>query len=79
MKVLKTFKWSDTMDSIQTGIKSILTLWYKKEKTYQKFERKKKDLKNKLDHLKYRTHVIESFQKNTLLCSCGNLMKCEYT
>ena len=76
MKVLKTFKWSDTMASIQTGIKSI---WYKKEKTYQKFERKKKDLKNKLDHLKYRTHVIESFQKNTLLCSCGNLMKCEYT
>ena len=49
------------------------------EKTYQKFERKKKNLKNKLDHLKYRTHVIESFQKNTLLCSCGNLMKCEYT
>ena len=46
---------------------------------YQKFERKKKDLKNKLDHLKYRTYVIESFQKNTLLCSCGNLMKCEYT
>lgn len=23
--------------------------------------------------------MIESFQKNTLLCSCGNLMKCEYT
>ena len=45
----------------------------------QKSERKKKDLKNKLDHLKYRTHMIESFQKNTLLCSCGNLMKCEYT
>ena len=37
-----------------------------------------KDLKNKLDHLKYRTHMIESLQKNTLLCSCGNLMKCEY-
>ena len=50
----------------------------KKEKAYQKSERKK-DLKNKLDHLKYRTHMIESFQKNTLLCSCGNLMKCEYT
>ena len=23
--------------------------------------------------------MIESFQKNTLLCSCDNLMKCEYT
>ena len=23
--------------------------------------------------------MIESLQKNTLLCSCGNLMKCEYT
>ena len=23
--------------------------------------------------------MIESFQKNTLLCSCGNLMKYEYT
>ena len=41
--------------------------------------KEKKDIKNKLDHLKYRTHIIESFQKNTLLCSCGNLMKCEYT
>lgn len=51
----------------------------KKEKAYQKSERKKKNLKNKLDHIKYRTHMIESFQKNTLLCSCDNLMKCEYT
>ena len=23
--------------------------------------------------------MIESFQKNILLCSCGNLMKCEHT
>ena len=70
------------MVSIQTGIKSCLKRYMnfmdKKEKAYQKSERKK-DLKNKLDHLKYRTHMIESFQKNTLLCSCGNLMKCEYT
>ena len=27
------------------------------------YDQKKKDLKNKLDHLKYRTHMIESFQK----------------
>ena len=80
---MKTLKWSDTMASIQTGIKSYLKRYMnfmaKKEKAYQKSERKKKDLKNKLDHLKYRTHMIESLQKNTLLCSCGNLMKCEYT
>ena len=23
--------------------------------------------------------MIESFQKDPLLCSCGSLMKCEYT
>ena len=51
----------------------------KKKKRIRNLKERKKDLKNKLDHLKYRTHMIESFQKDPLLCSCGSLMKCEYT
>ena len=35
--------------------------------------------KNKLDHLKFRSHMIKSFQKDPLLCSCGHLMECEHT
>lgn len=51
----------------------------KKKKRIRNLKERKKNLKNKLDHIKYLTHMIESFQKNTLLCSCDNLMKCEYT
>ena len=51
----------------------------KKKKHIKNLRERKKDLKNKLDHLKFRSHMIESFQKDPLLCSCGHLMKCEYT
>ena len=60
-------------------LEKIYELYDIKKKKRIRNLKEKKDLKNKLDHLKYRTHIIESFQKNTLLCSCGNLMKCEYT
>ena len=60
-------------------LEKIYELYDIKKKKRIRNLKEKKDLKNKLDHLKYRTHMIESLQKNTLLCSCGNLMKCEYT
>ncbi len=60
-------------------LEKIYELYDIKKKKRIRNLKEKKYLKNKLDHLKYRTHMIESFQKNTLLCSCGNLMKREYT
>ena len=60
-------------------LEKIYELYGIKKKKRIRNLKEKKDLKNKLDHLKYRTHMIESFQKNILLCSCGNLMKCEHT
>lgn len=50
----------------------------KKKKHIKNIKERKKELKNKLNHLKYRTHMIESFQRDPLLCTCGGLMKCEY-
>lgn len=58
------------------------------EKVYKLYDRKIKkhvknikqrkiELKNKLNKLKYRTHMIQSYERDPLLCSCGSPMKFE--
>ena len=38
-------------------------------------EERKKLLKRKLDDLKYRCHMIKSYYKDPILCTCGEIMK----
>ena len=38
-------------------------------------QERKKLLKKKLDDLKYRCHMIQSYCKDPILCSCGEVMK----
>lgn len=50
----------------------------KKKKHIKNIKERKKELKRKLEHFKYRTHMIESYAKDPLLCTCGAIMKYEY-
>lgn len=50
-----------------------------KKKHIKNIKERKKELKRKLEHFKYRTHMIESYAKDPLLCTCGAIMKYEYT
>lgn len=51
----------------------------KKKKHIRNTSERKKELKRKLEHFKYRTHMIESYAKDPLLCTCGAMMKYDYT
>ena len=50
----------------------------KKNKDYSRETRKKK-LKNKLNKFKYRTHLIDSFNRDPIQCKCGAIMQYTYT
>lgn len=51
----------------------------KHKKHIRNMEERKKELKNKLNQLKYRTHMIQSYGRDPILCSCGTVMKYEET
>ena len=51
----------------------------KKKKHIRNINERKKELKIKLNYLKFRTHMIESYARDPLLCTCGAFMKYEYT
>ena len=40
---------------------------------------KTKVLKNKLNKLKYRTHLIDSFNRDPIQCKCGSIMQYTHT
>ena len=50
----------------------------KKNKDYSRETRKKK-LKNKLNKFRYRTHLIDSFNRDPIQCKCGAIMQYTYT
>lgn len=50
----------------------------KKNKDYSR-ETRTKALKNKLNKLKYRTHLIDSFNRDPIQCKCGAIMQYTYT
>jgi len=51
----------------------------KLKKRIKNIKQRKKEIKKKLLHFKYRTHMIESYQRDPILCTCGTLMTYEYT
>ena len=53
-------------------------LGIKKNKDYSR-ETGTKALKNKLNKLKYRTHLIDSFNRDPIQCKCGAIMQYTYT
>lgn len=53
-------------------------LGIKKNKDYSR-ETRTKALKNKLNKLKYRTHYIDSFNRDPIQCKCGAIMQYTYT
>ena len=53
-------------------------LGIKKNKDYSR-ETRTKALKNKLNKLKYRTHLIDSFNRDPIQCKCGAIMQYTYT
>ena len=53
-------------------------LGIKKNKDYSR-EKRTKALKNKLNKLKYRTHLIDSFNRDPIQCKCGSIMQYTYT
>jgi hypothetical protein len=62
---------SSTLDRVH------LLLGMKQKKDFRKAERKAK--RNRaLNKLKYRTHLIDSFQRDPLKCSCGHYMRIIY-
>lgn len=46
-----------------------------KKRKIKTSQERKKLLKKKLDDLKYRCHMIQSYCKDPILCSCGEIMK----
>ena len=44
-----------------------------------KDETRTKALKNKLNKFKYRTHLIDSFNRDPIQCKCGAIMQYTYT
>ena len=53
-------------------------LGIKKNKDYSR-EKRTKVLKNKLNKLKYRTHLIDSFNREPIQCKCKATMLYTYT
>ena len=53
-------------------------LGIKKNKDYSR-ETRTKALKNKLNKLKYRTHLIDSFNRDPIQCKCKATMQYTYT
>ena len=53
-------------------------LGIKKNKDYSR-ETRTKALKNKLNKFKYRTHLIDSFNRDLIQCKCGAIMQYTYT
>ena len=53
-------------------------LGIKKNKDYSR-EKRTKALKNKLNKLKYRTHLIDSFNRDPIQCKCKATMQYTYT
>lgn len=53
-------------------------LGIKKNKDYSR-ETRTKALKNKLNKFKYRTHLIDSFNRDPIQCKCGAIMQYTYT
>ena len=53
-------------------------LGIKKNKDYSR-EKRTKALKNKLNKLKYRTHLIDSFNREPIQCKCKAIMQYTYT
>lgn len=47
----------------------------KKKRKIKTSEERKKLLKRKRDDLKYRCHMIQSYCKDPILCTCGEIMK----
>lgn len=50
----------------------------KKKKDYSRYQRMKKR-KTKMNSLKFRTHLIDSFNRDPIKCGCGYTMKYRYT
>ena len=53
-------------------------LGIKKNKDYSR-ETRTKALKNKLNKFRYRTHLIDSFNRDPIQCKCGAIMQYTYT
>ncbi|MEI3147305.1 MAG: transposase [Merdibacter sp.] len=53
-------------------------LGIRKHKDYSKKTRQQKQ-QRKMNKLRYRTHLIDSFNRDPLKCRCGHYMKYEYT
>ena len=53
-------------------------LGIKKNKNYSR-ETRTKALKNKLNKFRYRTHLIDSFNRDPIQCKCGSIMQYTYT
>ena len=51
----------------------------KHRKHIKNLKERKKEIKNKLNQLKFRTHMIQSFGRDPILCKCGYVMKYEDT
>ena len=49
-----------------------------KNKDYS-HETRTKALKNKLNKFRYRTHLIDSFNRDPIQCKCGSIMQYTYT
>lgn len=61
-------------------LETIYTLYgNKKKKPIKNTKQRKKLLKKKLEQLHYRTHMIQSYQRDPILCSCGTTMEYSYS
>ncbi len=51
----------------------------KLKKHIKNISERKKEIKNKLQHFKFCTHMIESYSSNPLLCTCSEIMIYDYS
>ena len=65
-------KCHDTLDEINK-------LLGKGKSKYQSYLEKKKTLKQKLDKLKFRTQVADTYNRDVFKCGCGGTFKFTYT
>lgn len=49
------------------------------KKHIKNIKERKKEIKMKINHLKFRTHMIESYSRDPLLCKCGEIMKYDFS
>jgi len=80
----KNFRMTRYYGFYSTKNRSLLEKVYglygrKLKKKLKNLSQRKKDIKTKLNKLKFRTHMIESFGKDPILCKCGHIMEYTYT